>query len=71
MQGILIHFGYLDPGTGSMIIQAIIGVIAGVAVFGRRVIASTALKIKSLFTKKHRDAKQDPQENSIEKDPEA
>ena len=26
-------FAYLDPGTGSMIIQAVIGAIAGIALF--------------------------------------
>lgn len=26
-------FGYLDPGTGSMIIQAVLGAIAGIAIF--------------------------------------
>jgi hypothetical protein len=26
-------FGYLDPGTGSMIVQAVIGFIAGIALF--------------------------------------
>ena len=28
-------FGYLDPGTGSMIIQAVLGAIAGIAIFMR------------------------------------
>lgn len=67
MHGILINFGYLDPGTGSMIIQAIIGVVAGVAVFGRRVIGAIVLKIKSLFVKKSKDDKQ----AKIEEDAEA
>jgi hypothetical protein len=35
------EFGYLDPGSGSMILQAILGGLAGIAValkmFGRRV----------------------------------
>lgn len=26
-------FGYLDPGTGSMIIQVVLGAIAGMAIF--------------------------------------
>ena len=28
-------YAYLDPGTGSIILQGILGVIAGVLVFGR------------------------------------
>jgi hypothetical protein len=33
------YFAYLDAGTGSLIIQGLIGLIAGVAVFSRRLIA--------------------------------
>jgi hypothetical protein len=40
------HFAYLDPGTGSLIIQSLIGAIAGIAVFGRRILASIKLKFK-------------------------
>jgi hypothetical protein len=28
-------FAYLDPGTGSILLQGIIGTIAGILVFGR------------------------------------
>ena len=28
----MIHFGYLDPGTGTLIVQALLGGTAGVAV---------------------------------------
>ena len=42
-------FAYLDPGTGSIIAQSIIGVIAGVGVFGRRVFINLAGKVKGLF----------------------
>ena len=35
---------YLDFGTGSVIVQAIVGAVAGVALFGRRAI--TAIKQK-------------------------
>ena len=48
----LTQLGYLDPGTGSIIIQAIIGVAAGIAVFGRRTIHSVSRKIQSWFGKK-------------------
>ena len=45
------HFAYLDPGTGSMLVQSFVGVLAGVSVFGRRVIANTFRKAKSFFTR--------------------
>ena len=38
-------FLYFDPGLGALIVQALIAVFAGVALFYRSVIA----KIKSLF----------------------
>lgn len=47
----LFHFAYLDAGTGSLIVQSIIGVAAGVAVFGRRAISSTSRKVSALFSK--------------------
>ena len=34
---VLNHFAYLDAGTGSLIIQSLIGIVAGVAVFFRRI----------------------------------
>jgi hypothetical protein len=46
---VLYHFAYLDAGTGSLIIQSIIGVAAGVAVFGRRMLASVRLKVAKVF----------------------
>ena len=42
---------YLDAGTGSIIIQSIVGVTAGVAVFGRRGIANSWHKTKSFFSR--------------------
>jgi len=41
-------FAYLDAATGSMILQAIIGGAATVAVFGRNYLA----KVKRLFVRK-------------------
>ncbi len=38
---------YLDPGTGAMIIQAIIGILATVALF----LTNLKIKIKLLFRK--------------------
>ncbi|CAN5183016.1 hypothetical protein BH09PAT3_BH09PAT3_4250 [soil metagenome] len=43
------QFAYLDAGTGSLIIQSIIGIAAGVAVFGRRFIANASHKLSSIF----------------------
>lgn len=47
-----IHFAYLDPGTGSLIIQSLVGIVAGIALFGRRAISGVAHKARSLFSKK-------------------
>ncbi|OGL25752.1 hypothetical protein A3E49_03115 [Candidatus Saccharibacteria bacterium RIFCSPHIGHO2_12_FULL_49_19] len=44
-------FGYLDAGTGSIIVQSIVGITAGVAVFGRRILYGFWQKIKSLFSR--------------------
>lgn len=48
---IFTHFAYLDPGTGSIIIQSVIGVGAGVALFGRRAIGRAGRKARSLLVK--------------------
>lgn len=47
----LINVAYLDPGTGSLIIQSVIGVVAGITVFGRNAIHQLAGKTKRFFTK--------------------
>lgn len=46
-----INFAYLDPGTGSLIIQSLIGVVAGVSVFGRNAIRTVSAKARTLFSK--------------------
>jgi len=51
----LFNFAYLDAGTGSMVIQSIIGVVAGVALFGRKAVASIRTRMKS----KHIDSDND------------
>jgi hypothetical protein len=48
---IVSHFAYLDAGTGSLIIQSLIGIIAGIAVFWRKLLATFKLKFGSLFKK--------------------
>ena len=45
------HFAYLDAGTGSLLIQSVIGVVAGVGVFGRRAISGMGRKAKDLFSR--------------------
>ena len=44
-------FGYLDAGTGSVVIQSVIGIVAGVGVFGRKAIGGISHKIKGVFSK--------------------
>lgn len=41
----IFNFAYLDPGTGSLIIQSLIGAVAGVAVFGRRIFYGAKAKL--------------------------
>ncbi|HKR82050.1 MAG TPA: hypothetical protein VJR27_03540 [Candidatus Saccharimonadales bacterium] len=45
------QFAYLDPGTGSMLIQSFVGVAAGVGIFGRRVIGNAFRKTKSILSR--------------------
>jgi hypothetical protein len=47
----LFNFAYLDPSTGSLIIQSVIGAIAGISVFGRNAIRNASGKVKQLFSK--------------------
>lgn len=48
---VLSHFAYLDAGTGSLIVQSVIGIIAGVAVFWRRLVTSIKQKFGSSLKK--------------------
>ena len=48
-------FSYLDPGTGSIVAQSIIGIIAGIGLFGRRLFANLVIKIRNLFTTPKKD----------------
>jgi hypothetical protein len=47
----LFNFAYLDPATGSIVIQSLIGIVAGVTIFGRNAIQQIASKTRRLFTK--------------------
>ena len=40
-------FAYLDAGTGSMVIQSIIGIAAGVGLFGRKALTSIRSRKKN------------------------
>ena len=42
---------YFDPGTGSLIIQAIIALVAGSALFFKRLWLGLHLKLMSFFSK--------------------
>lgn len=50
------HFAYIDPGTGSLVLQAIVGGILGLIVVLRMKIKMLILKIKSIG-KKNTDKK--------------
>lgn len=45
-------FSYLDPGTGSLIVQAVIGIIASVGFFFRHTVVNFYYKITGRGTKK-------------------
>ena len=47
-------FAYLDPGTGSVILQAIIAAVAAASATVTFYWRKIKLKIKSLFTKKNK-----------------
>lgn len=44
-------FSYLDAGTGSVVIQSLIGIVAGIGVFGRKFIASLGHRIRGMFSR--------------------
>lgn len=56
MHSLFLHVGYLDPGTGSIIIQAVVGVTAGIAIFGRRMVSNVSQKARSLFNRRRDEA---------------
>jgi len=41
-----LHFGYLDPGTGSLFIQAVIGALVGGAFVFRSFLARIAMRLR-------------------------
>ena len=52
--GLTNAFAYLDPGTGSVILQAIIAAIAAASATVTFYWRKIKMKIKSLFTKKNK-----------------
>jgi hypothetical protein len=44
-------FAYLDPSAGSLVFQSVIGIVAGVGVFGRKVFSGVGHKVKGIFSK--------------------
>lgn len=62
MHSFVTFLGYLDPATGSIIIQAVVGAVAGIAIFGRRLIGNVVSKIRSTFAKKEKEGDRDKSE---------
>lgn len=62
MHSLFNQLGYLDPGTGSVVIQAVVGVVAGVSFFTRRRIMPLLYKVKGAFSKKDSKAGKDNDE---------
>jgi hypothetical protein len=54
---LLIQFGYLDPGTGSLVLQAVIGILLGAVVFFRSFFIRLFGRIKAIFHKNNNDEK--------------
>lgn len=50
-------FAYLDPSSGSIVFQSLIGIVAGIGVFGRKVFSGVGHKIKGLFAKSENTSK--------------
>jgi hypothetical protein len=49
-------FAYLDPGTGSLLVQSVIGAVVGVGIFGRRIISNAGRRAKNLITRSREEA---------------
>jgi hypothetical protein len=45
------YFAYLDPSAGSVVFQSIIGIVAGVGVFGRKVFSGLGHRVKGIFNR--------------------
>jgi hypothetical protein len=47
----IFHFAYLDPSYGSVVFQSVIGIVAGVGVFGRKVFSGLGHKVRGIFSR--------------------
>jgi hypothetical protein len=54
-----IAYAYLDPGTGSIILQALVSIIAAIAAFFSLARYKVKVFFKSLFKKNNNDANKD------------
>jgi hypothetical protein len=50
-------FAYLDPSSGSVVFQSLIGVVAGIGVFGRKVFSGLGHKFRNIFSKSESTSK--------------
>lgn len=55
---VVFNFAYLDPSTGSLLIQSVIGAVAGVGIFGRRAIGNAGRRAKLFFSKTKEEAEE-------------
>lgn len=53
----MLDFGYIDPGTGSLFLQAIIGVVLGGLFFFRRAFTKVSMKVKRVFKRNGKQTK--------------
>lgn len=44
------HFGYIDPGAGSIMLQALVGGVLGAAYIGRKYLSQVITSIKAVFS---------------------
>jgi hypothetical protein len=44
-------FAYLDPSYGSVVFQSLIGIVAGIGVFGRKLFSGLGHKVKGIFSR--------------------
>ena len=47
---------YLDPSTGSIVFQSLIGIVAGIGVFGRKLFSNLGHKVRNLFSRSGSDS---------------
>lgn len=55
-------FAYLDPSSGSLLFQSIIGATMGTVIFGRRIVADSVRKVKSALTSNNKSREEQAEE---------